>query len=146
MTPLRRRMQEELQRRNYSEITTVCYIRHVAEFAKFFRRSPETMGGDEIKQFQLHLINVKKISWSTYIQATAALRFLYVKTLGQAFMAEKIPFPKRPKYLPTVLSQDEVRRLLDATTSLKHRALMMTLYGAGLRVSEACHLTVTDID
>jgi integrase/recombinase XerD len=146
MTPLRRRMQEELQRRNYSEITTVCYIRHVAEFAKFFGRSPETMGVDEIKQFQLHLIRVKKISWSTYIQATAALRFLYVKTLGQAFMAEKIPFPKRPKFLPTVLSQDEVRRLLDATTSLKHRALVMTLYGAGLRVSEACNLAVADID
>ena len=137
---------EELQRRNYSEITTVCYIRHVAEFAKYFGRSPETMGGDEIKQFQLHLINVKQISWSTYIQATAALRFLYVKTLGQAFMAEKIPFPRRPKYLPTVLSQDEVRRLLDAATSLKHRALMMTLYGAGLRVSEACNLAVADID
>jgi integrase/recombinase XerD len=146
MTPLRRRMQEELQRRNYSEITSVCYVRHVAEFAKFFGRSPESLGAEEIKQFQLHLINDKKLSWSTYIQATAALRFLYVKTLGQAFMAEKIPFPKRPKFLPTVLSQDEVRRLLNAPTSLKHRALAMTLYGAGLRVSEACHLAITDID
>jgi site-specific recombinase XerD len=138
-------MQDELQRRNYSEITSVSYVRHVAEFAKFFGRSPELLGAEEIKQFQLHLID-RKLSWSTYIQATAALRFLYVKTLGQEFMAEKIPFPRRPKYLPTVLSQDEVRRLLDATSSLKHRALMMTLYGAGLRVSEACHLAVTDID
>jgi integrase/recombinase XerD len=146
MTPLRIRMQEELQRRNYSEITTVCYVRHVAEFAKHFGRSPASLGAEEIKQFQLHLIHEKKQSWSTYIQATAALRFLYVKTLGQAFMAEKIPYPKRPKLLPTVLSQEEVRRLLDATTSLKHRALLMTLYGAGLRVSEACHLGVADID
>jgi len=138
-------MQEELQRRNYSEITAVCYVRHVAAFAKHFGRSPDLLGAEEIKQFQLHLIQ-KKVSWATYIQAMAALRFLYVKTLGLAFMAEKIPYPKRPKYLPTVLSQEEVRRLLDATRSLKHRALLMTLYGAGLRVSEACRLTVADID
>jgi integrase/recombinase XerD len=146
MTPLRKRMQEELQRRNYSEMTAVCYVRHVADFAKFFGRSPDALGADEIKQFQLHLIHEKKLSWSTYIQATAALRFLYVKTLGRPFMAEQIPYPKRPKFLPTVLSQDEVRRLLDATTSLKHRALLMTMYGAGLRVSEACALAVSDID
>jgi integrase/recombinase XerD len=145
MTQLRRRMQEELQRRNYSEITTVCYIRHVATFAKHFGRSPELLGAEEIKQFQLHLIQ-KKVSWATYIQAMAALRFLYVKTLGLAFMAEKIPYPKRPKHLPTVLSKEEVSRLLDATRSLKHRALIMTLYGAGLRVSEACRLTIADID
>ena len=145
MTHLRRLMQEELQRRNYSEITAVCYVRHVAAFAKHFGRSPDLLGTEEIKQFQLHLIQ-KKVSWATYIQAMAALRFLYVKTLGLAFMAEKIPYPKRPRYLPTVLSQEEVRRLLDATRSLKHRALLMTLYGAGLRVSEACRLTVADID
>lgn len=145
MTHLRRLMQEELQRRNYSEITAVCYVRHVAAFAKHFGRSPVLLGAEEIKQFQLHLIQ-KKVSWATYIQAMAALRFLYVKTLGLAFMAEKIPYPKRPRYLPTVLSQEEVRRLLDATRSLKHRALLMTLYGAGLRVSEACRLTVADID
>jgi site-specific recombinase XerD len=89
-------MQEELQRRNYSEATAVCYVRHVAEFAQFFRRSPDSLGAEEIKQFQLHLIHQKKVSWSTYIQATAALRFFYIKTIGQAFMAEKIPFPKRP--------------------------------------------------
>jgi integrase/recombinase XerD len=145
MTHLRRLMQEELQRRNYSEITAVCYVRHVAAFAKHFGRSPDLLGAEEIKQFQLHLIQ-KKVSWATYIQAMAALRFLYVKTLGLAFMAEKIPYPKRPRYLPTVLSQEEVRRLLEATRSLKHRALLMTLYGAGLRVSEACRLTVADID
>jgi integrase/recombinase XerD len=116
-------MHDELQRRNYSPITIDCYVRHVAEFAKLFRRSPDTLGADEIKQFQLHLIHKKKVSWSTYIQATAALRFFYIKTLGQSFMAEKIPFPRRSKFLPTVLSQEEVKRLLDATTSLKHRAL-----------------------
>ena len=146
MTPLRRRMQEELQRRNYSDITAICYLRHVAEFARHFGRSPELLGAEEIKQFQLHLIQNRKVSWATYIQAMAALRFLYVKTLGLTFMAGKIPYPKRPKLLPTVLSQEEVSRLLDGTRSLKHRALLMTLYGAGLRVSEACRLTPADID
>ena len=145
MTHLRRRMQEELQRRNYSEMTCTCYIRHVAAFAKHFGKSPDLLGAEEIKKFQLHLIQ-QKVSWSTYIQAMAALRFLYVKTLGLAFMAEKIPYPRRPKHLPTVLSKEEVSRLLDATRYLKHRALLMTLYGAGLRVSEACRLTVADID
>ena len=146
MTPLRRRMQEELQRRNYSDITAVCYLRHVAEFARHFGRSPDLLGAEEIKQFQLHLIQKRKVSWATYIQAMAALRFLYVKTLGLTFMAGKIPYPRRPKLLPTVLSQEEVSRLLDGTRSLKHRVLLMTLYGGGLRVSEACRLTLADID
>jgi integrase/recombinase XerD len=84
----------------------------VAEFAKFHDRCPTQLGPDEIKKFQLHLIREKKVAWSTYIQAMAALRFLYVKTLGQDFMADKIPYPKRPKRLPIVLSQEEVRRLL----------------------------------
>lgn len=146
MTQLRKRMQEELQRRNYSESTTICYLRQITEFAKHFRRSPAQLGPEEIKQFQLYLVQEKKVSWATYIQTTAALRFLYVKTLGRAFMAEKIPYPKRPKHLPTVLSQEEIERVLNAARSLKHRALLMVLYGAGLRVSEACRLTVDDID
>lgn len=146
MTQLRTQMQEELRRRNYSESTTVCYVRHVAEFAKFFGRCPTQLGPEEIKKFQIHLIDDKKVAWATYIQAMAAFRFLYVKTLGQNFMADKIPYPKKPKHLPVVLSHDEVRRLLDATTSLKHRAIVMALYGAGLRVSEACNLTIANID
>jgi integrase/recombinase XerD len=146
VTQLRKRMQEELQRRNYSESTTVCYLRQITEFAKHFGRSPAQLGPEEIKQFQLYLVQEKKVSWATYIQATAALRFLYVKTLGRTFMADKIPYPKRPKHLPTVLSQAEIERMLNAARSLKHRALLMALYGSGLRVSEACRLTIEDID
>jgi integrase/recombinase XerD len=104
------------------------------------------LGAEEIKQFQLHLIRNRKVSWATYIQAMAALRFLYVKTLGMTFMAAEIPYPKRPTLLPIVLSPEEVIRLLDGTRSLRHQALLMTLYGAGLRVSEACRLTPADID
>jgi integrase/recombinase XerD len=88
MTHLRKLMREELQRRNYSEITAVCYVRQVAAFAKYFGRSPDLLGAEEIKQFQLHLIQ-SKVSWATYIQAMAALRFLYVKTLGLTFMPTK---------------------------------------------------------
>ena len=99
MTPLRKRMQEELQRRNYSESTTVCYLRQITELARYFRRSPAQLGPEEIKQFELYLVQQKKVSWATYIQATAALRFLYVKTLGQAYMAEKIPYPNRQRQL-----------------------------------------------
>jgi integrase/recombinase XerD len=146
VTQLRKRMQEELQRRNYSESTTICYLRQITEFAEHFGRSPAQLGPEEIKQFQLYLVQEKKVSWATYIQTTAALRFLYVKTLGRTFMAGKIPYPKRPKHLPTVLSQEDIERMLNAARSLKHRALMMALYGAGLRVSEACRLTIEDID
>src|SRR5450432_3819335 len=115
MTKLRTQMQEELLRRNYSAITIDCYIRHVAEFAKYFDRCPSQLGPEEIKQFQFHLVQDKKVAWQTVSQALAALRFLNVKTPGQAFMAEKIPLPKKPQHLPTVLSHDEIRRLLDAT-------------------------------
>ena len=146
MTQLRKRMLEELQRRNYSESTTACYLRQIAQFARYFGRSPAQLGAEEVRQFQLHLVQEKKVSWATYSQATAALRFLYVETLGRKFMAEKIAYPRRPRHLPTVLGRDEVTRLLDATPSLKHRALLMTMYGAGLRVSEACRLIAADIE
>lgn len=146
MTNLRRLMQEELLRRNYSAMTTECYLRNVASFANYFDKSPHLLGAEEVKQFQLHLIEDKKVAWATFNQTMAALRFLYVKTLNMPFMAERIPYPKRPKLLPTVLSPEEVTRLLEATVSLSQRALLMTLYGAGLRVSEACHLRIADID
>lgn len=146
MTNLRRLMQEELLRRNYSAMTTECYLRNVASFANYFDKSPHLLGPEEVKQFQLHLIQDKKVAWATFNQTMAALRFLYVKTLNMPFMAERIPYPKQPKLLPAVLSPEEITRLLEATISLSQRALLMTLYGAGLRVSEACHLRIADID
>ena len=100
MTKLRTQMREELLRRNYSEITIDCYIRHVAEFAKYFGLCPTQLGPEEIKKFQLYLIQDKKVAWQTCIQAMAALRFLYIKTLGQAFMAERFPIRKDPGIFP----------------------------------------------
>jgi integrase/recombinase XerD len=146
MTPLRQRMLEELQRRNYSPKTIRLYLRHVAEFAKHFHRSPDQLGAEDIRQYQLFLIREKKLAWSSYNQIVCALRFFYAKTLKRAFLLQEIPFPRMEQRLPTILSPEEVARILTVPRHLKTRALLMTIYAAGLRRSEAAHLRVNDID
>jgi integrase/recombinase XerD len=146
MTPLRQRMLEELQRRNYSPKTIRLYLRHVAEFAKHFHRSPDQLGTEDIRQYQLFLIREKKLAWSSYNQIVCALRFFYAKTLKRAFLLQEIPFPRMEQRLPTILSPEEVARILTVPRHLKTRALLMTIYAAGLRRSEAAHLRVNDID
>ena len=146
MTPLRQRMLEELQRRNYSSKTIRLYLRHVAEFAQYFHRSPDQLGVEDIRQYQLFLIQEKKLAWSSYNQIVCALRFFYAKTLKRAFLLEDIPFPRKEQRLPLILSQEEVARILTVPPHLKSRALLMTIYAAGLRRSEAAHLRVNDID
>jgi integrase/recombinase XerD len=145
-TPLRQRMLEELQRRNYSSKTIRLYLRHVAEFAKHFHRSPDQLGAEDIRQYQLFLIQEKKLAWSSYNQIVCALRFFYAKTLKRAFLLQEIPFPRMEQRLPTILSREEVARILTVPPHLKTRALLMTIYAAGLRRSEAAHLRVNDID
>ena len=145
-TPLRQRMLEELQRRNYSSRTIRLYLRHVAEFAKHFHRSPDQLGAENIRQYQLFLIQEKKLAWSSYNQIVCALRFFYAKTLNRAFLLEEIPFPRTEQRLPLILSREEVARILTAPLHLKTRALLMTIYAAGLRRSEAARLRVNDID
>src|SRR5664279_143980 len=146
MTHLRQRMLEELQRRNYSPATIRSYLRCVAEFAQHFPRSPDQLGADDIRQFQLFLIKQRRLAWSSYNVFVSALRFFYVKTLKQPFILEDIPFQREPQQLPEILSQDEVARLLQAPPHLKTRAVLMTIYAAGLRISEAARLRVPDID
>jgi integrase/recombinase XerD len=146
MTPLRQRMLEELQRRNYSSKTIRLYLRHVAEFAKHFHRSPDQLGAEDIRQYQLFLIQKKKLAWSSYNQIVCALRFFYAKTLKRAFLLQEIPFPRMEQRLPTILSPEEVAKILTVPPHLKTRALLMTIYAAGLRRSEAAHLQVNDID
>lgn len=146
MTPLRQRMLEELQRRNYSPKTIRLYLRHVAEFAEHFHRSPDQLGAEDIRQYQLFLIREKKLAWSSYNQIVCALRFFYAKTLKRAFLLQEIPFPRMEQRLPTILSPEEVARILTVPRHLKTRALLMTIYAAGLRRSEAAHLRVNDID
>jgi len=145
-TALRERRRQDLQRRNYSPHTIDSYLRSVAQFALHFRTSPDRLGPEHIRTYQLFLIQDKQVSWGTFIQAVCALRFFYDKTLGRPGMVDHIPYPKKPKTLPVILSRQEVTALLLAPPNLKHRAIVATLYATGLRVSELCQLQGTDID
>ena len=146
MTPLRRRFIEDLELRNLSPSTTRAYVRAVAQFAQFFGKSPELLGPEQIREYLLYLIREKKVSESTYRQVLAAIRFLYRTTLDKDWVVAGIPHTKSHKKLPIVLSMDEVERVFNAMVSLKHRAILMTAYAAGLRVSEVVSLRVSDID
>lgn len=146
MTHLRQLMLDELQRRNYSQSTTRCYLHAVADFAKYFHCSPERLGPDHIRRYQAHLFRDRKLSPGTIQGHTAALRFLYVKTLRRPYLSDDIPFPKRQRRLPTILDQQEVTRLIDCAGNLMHRTMLMMLYATGLRRAEMCHLKVSDID
>jgi integrase/recombinase XerD len=146
MTLLRQRMLEDLRIRNYAPSTVRCYIRSVAEFAKHFKKSPEHLGPEEIRSWQLFLLNEKKVKLSSYIQAVCALRFFYRNTLNRKIEMDRIPLPRSEKKLPVILSKEEVKALLEAPKNLGHRAILATMYGAGLRVSEVTNLKVSDLD
>jgi len=139
-------MLDELQRRNYSPSTVRTYIHAIEEFAKYFARSPYRLGPEHIRQYQAHLFRDRMLSAKSVECVTAALRFLYVKTLRRPYLHEHIPFPKSQRRLPTVLSHEEVARLIDSARNLMHRAMLMTLYGTGVRRAELCRLQVADID
>ena len=146
MTQLRKQMLEEIQRRNYSHRTARTYVRIVRDFAEYFHQPPDKLGPEQIRQYQAHLFQAKKLAPATVSQYVSALRFLFVKTLRRHFLAEYIPFPKSRKRLPTVLSPEEVIRLIDAACNLYHRTLLMTLYSTAARRAELCQLKVQDID
>lgn len=146
MTPLRRRMIEDLEIRNYSPATIENYVRYVSAYSRHFWRSPAEMGAVELRSYQLHLIRDKKVSWSYFNCIVCALRFIYGVTLGQPDMVQRLPYAKKPKKLPVVLSLDEVRRFLGAIDNVRHRMVLMTAYAGGLRISEALGLQATDID
>jgi integrase/recombinase XerD len=146
MTPLKQRMLEDLHIRNYSPSTVRCYVRSVAEFAKHFNKSPEHLGPEEIRKWQLYLRDEKKTKLSSYIQAVCGLRFFYRNTLNRKVDIDRIPLPRYETKLPVILSKEEVKALLEAPRDLCHRAILATMYGAGLRVSEVTHLKVADLD
>jgi site-specific recombinase XerD len=139
-------MLEELQRRHYSHRTAKTYTRIVHDFAQHFHCAPNQLGPEQIRQYQAHLFAVKKLTPATVSQYASALRFFFVKTLRRSFLAEHIPFPKQPRRLPTVLSPEEVARLIESASNLFHRTLLMTLYSTGMRRAELCRLRVNDID
>lgn len=146
MTTLRQRMTDDLRLRNRSLRTIDTYLACVAHFARHFGKSPALLGPEEIRQFQVYLVEQRRVSWSYFNQVVCALRFLYRHTLGRDWVVAHIPFPRQPKKLPVILSQAEVIRFLDAIKKLKFRAILMTAYAAGLRLSEVTHLRVSDID
>ena len=147
MTSLRQRMIGDMQVRNLSPHTQAAYVQQVSLFARHFRQSPDALGPEEIRAYQLYLTNERKLAPSSILQAIGALRFLYKVTLQKDWPWEQtIPTPKKPQTLPIVLSPEEVLQFLGCVPSLKHRTILMSCYAAGLRLSEAIRLKVTDID
>ena len=145
MNPLRRRMIEDMQVRNLSPVTQRCHVHAVAKFAQHFNRSPDRLGLEEIRAYQIHL-TATGISWAGFNVAVRALRFFYGVTLGRTAMVERIPYARKRRQLPGILSADEVARFFAAVPNLKHRTALMTAYAAGLRVSEVVRLKLADID
>lgn len=145
MTPLRQRMLEEMRLRNLSIRTQETYVSQVSKFAKYFGKSPELLGPEEIREYQLYLIE-KNVSWSVFNQTVCALKFLYSKTLKIPAGIEEIPFAKTPKKLPELLSPEEVKTVLEQINDFKYRVALTTIYAAGLRLQECLHLKIRDID
>jgi integrase/recombinase XerD len=146
MTALRKRMLEELQRRNYSPTTARAYLYAVEEFARYFRKSPDKLNQEQLRQYQLHLLHDRKLTVGTIVGRIAALRFFFVRVLHRPYRQIDLIYPKRPERLPTVLSQEEVARLIDSAKNLLDYAMVMTLYATGMRRAELCRLKVEDVD
>jgi len=146
MTPLRQRMLQDMGIRNLALNTQLAYVQQISAFARHFDCSPEALGPEQVRTYQVHLIEERKLAAGSLSVVAAALRFLYKITLGRAWNDDDIPCPKRPLKLPIVLSPEQVVRFLACVASTKHRAILTTIYATGLRVSEAVALGPADID
>ena len=145
VSPLRRRMIEDMTVRNLSPATQRSYLHAVAKFSRYFSRSPDRLDIEDVRAFQVFLVS-QKISWPALNQTVCALRFFYGVTLNRPEIPERIAYAREPRKLPVILSADEVVRFLEAVPSLKTRTALTTAYAAGLRASEAVSLKVADID
>lgn len=145
MTEMRRRMEEELKLRGCSPRTQKSYVLWVRRLAEHYHRGPERLGSQEVRAFLVHLLD-QKLSRSSLVQAFCALKFFYVHVLHRPYEVEDLSFPKKKRKLPVVLSEPEVKRLLDAAEDLQERTILMTLYSSGLRLGELTNLQVRDID
>ena len=139
-------MLEELERRNYSAGTTRRYLRFVERFAQHFHKSPDKLGPDHLRSYQAYLLRELKLCPGTVENHVAALRFFFVRTLRRHEFREYLPYPKTRKKLPNILSQEEVSCLINASSNLFERTLLMVLYGTGMRRSEVARLKIADID
>jgi integrase/recombinase XerD len=145
MSPLRRRMIEDMTIRNLAPATQQSYVRAVAKFSRHFGRSPARLGVEEIRAYQLHLAS-QGVAWASLNLTVCALRFFYGVTLGSAEMPELIAYARAPRKLPVILSGEEVVRFLEAVPGLKSRVALTTAYATGVRLSEVVALKVGDID
>jgi len=146
MGRLHDQMKMDLELKNYSDRTKGCYLACMRSFALYFGRSPKEMGDEQIREYLYYLMKDKKASQSVINQTYSALKFFYETTLERQWNSLKIPRAKTRKRLPVVLSKQEVQSIFSVTSNLKHRAILMTIYSGGLRVSEAAHLKVADVD
>jgi integrase/recombinase XerD len=146
MTRLRQRMIEDMEVRNFSPNTQLAYLQQVSSFAKYCQRSPEVVGPEEIRGYQVYVTNERKLAPGSLSIIASALRFLYKVTLKREWVDAEIPLPKKPFILPVILSREEVAHFFESIASRKHRTILMTAYAAGLRISEVTRLKLTDID
>jgi integrase/recombinase XerD len=147
MTPLRQRMTEDMQVRNLALNTQMSYVQQVSLFARYFNKTPEQLGAEDIRTYQVYLTNEKKLAPGSILIAVAALRFLDKVCLKKDWSFEDmIPAPKKPQRLPVVLSPEEILHFLGCVGNTKHRAILTTCYAAGLRIWEVVHLKAEDID
>ncbi|MCJ9697443.1 site-specific integrase [Rhizobium sp. MC63] len=145
MSPLRRRMIDDMTIRNLSPATQRSYLHAVTKFSRYFGRSPDRLGLEDVRAFQVHLVS-SGLSWPALNQTVCALRFFFGVTLGHGEIPERIAYARTPAKLPTILNGDEIVRFLEAVPSLRTRSALTTAYAAGLRASEAVHLKVRDIE
>ena len=146
VSPLRQRMIEDMMVRNFAPNTQESYLRQVSLFARHFDKSPEQLGPEEIRSYQIYLTDQRKVSVGTRIVAVSALRFFYAVTLQRDWTVQLIPAPKKDHRLPVILSSQEVLQVLQAAPSFPHHVIFSTMYGTGMRVSEAVHLRAANID
>ena len=146
MTHLRKMMLEELERRNYSQSTPRAYVHRVFDFTRYFKRAPDQLGPEHIREYQAYLFRERKLDASTVNAATAALRFFFVGTLKKNWSITETPYPRREFRLPKVLSQEQVTKLIDAATTPFYRVLLMSAYATGVRRAELARLKIADMD
>lgn len=140
------RMDADMEIRGLAVNTRKCYLRAMRKFVQHFRRPPDQLTPEDIRQYQLHLTRDRKVSWAIFNQAAAAIKFFYGTTLKKDWKIEDIPYQRKPRKLPEILSSEKVSALFTSLRNLKHRAILMTIYAGGLRVSEIINLKVSDID
>lgn len=146
MGELKNQMVRLMELKNFSKKTISCYLMYMRKYVELFKKSPELLGQEEVLKYLCYLKDEKKASWSGINIAYSSLKFFYTKVLNREWDVKKVPRPKLNKMLPSVLSREEVKRILESTTNTKHRIALMTAYSAGLRISETTHLKIKDID